>query len=96
MTPAMAETVALAALGWLAGQDDLWPVFLGATGADAAALRSGIRAGAADLEFLAAVLDFILMDDAWVIAAAAAQKIAPERLAQARAVLPGGAAVHWT
>ncbi|MCC5985722.1 MAG: DUF3572 family protein [Rhodobacteraceae bacterium] len=88
----MAETVALAALGWLAAQDDLWPVFLGATGADAAA----VRAGAGDPEFLAAVLDFILMDDAWVIAAAAAQEVAPERLAQARAALPGGAAVHWT
>ena len=74
MTPSAAETIALAALGWLAAQDDLWPVFLGATGADAAAVRLSVRAGAADAEFLAAVLDFILMDDAWVMAAAAAQE----------------------
>ena len=92
MTPHAAETLALSALGWLAGHDELWPVFLGATGADAASLR----AQAQDPEFLAAVLDFILMDDAWVAECAVSLDQNPDTIAHARAALPGGAQVHWT
>ena len=57
-----AETVALQALGWLAANEDLMPTFMGATGASAEDLRT--QAG--DPVFLGAVLDFIMMDDAWV------------------------------
>lgn len=87
-----AETVALQALGWLAGQEDLWGVFLGATGAS----PSGVRARAEDPEFLASVLDFVLMDDAWVCAFAEDTGLAPEDVAPARAALPGGGLPHWT
>jgi len=59
-----AETIALQALGWLAGNDALLPVFLGATGASEADLRER----ATEPEFLGAVLDFLMMDDAWVVA----------------------------
>lgn len=87
-----AETLALRALGWLAGNEDLLPVFLGATGADMA----DIRAGAADPAFLGAVLDFVLMDDAWVLGFAEAAAVPPQSVQQARAALPGGDEVNWT
>ena len=58
-----AETLALKALGWLAGNEELMPVFMGATGASVDDLKE--RAG--DPAFLASVLDFITMDDQWVI-----------------------------
>lgn len=87
-----AETLALQALGWLAAQDDLFGLFLGATGAQAADLR----ARASDPSFLGAVLDFVMQDDTWVIGFAHAASIAPSMVAQARAALPGGDLPHWT
>lgn len=86
-----AETLALQALGWLVGQDDLLPVFLGSTGAGLDSLAAGAR----DPVFLASVLDFLLMDDAWVMACADGIGCAYPALAAARAALPG-AAPHWT
>lgn len=87
-----AETLALQALGWLAGNDALLPVFLTATGASLA----DIRARAGEAQFLGSVLDFVLQDDAWVLDCAAASCAPPEALAAARRALPGGEAVHWT
>jgi hypothetical protein len=91
MTPDRAETVALLALGWLAANDDLLPVFLGATGADATSLR----AGAGDPAFLAGVLRFLTMDDAWVIACCDATGLRYEDPLRALHALPG-AAPDWT
>lgn len=87
-----AETVALQALGWLVGNDDLLPVFLGASGAS----EGDMRAAATDPVFLGSVLDFILMDDAWVMACCEANALPFERLMEARQALPGGEQVHWT
>jgi hypothetical protein len=88
----MAETTALRALGWLAGHDDLFPLFLGATGASA----NDVAARAGEPEFLGAVLDFLLMDDAWVVAFCDAAGLAYSVPMQARAALPGGGQVNWT
>lgn len=88
----MAETLALRALGWLAANDDLFPVFLGATGASA----GDVAARAGDADFLGAVLDFLLMDDAWVVAFCDDAGIAYALPMQARAALPGGGQVNWT
>lgn len=88
----LAETIALRALGWLAGNDELLPVFLGSTGASEAELR----AGASDPAFLAAVLDFLTMDDAWVIAFCDAAGLDYSQPITARQALPGGAQVNWT
>lgn len=88
----MAETLGLQALAWIAGNDDLLPAFLGATGASGAELA----AAAGKPEFLAAVLDFLLMEDAWVIAFCDASGLAYTAPLQARARLPGGNALHWT
>lgn len=87
-----AETVALQALSWLAANDDVLPVFLGATGASLSDLAG--RAGEA--EFLGSVLDFLLMDDAWVMAFCDAAGLPYGAPMQARANLPGGEMVHWT
>lgn len=83
---------ALSVLAWVVGQEELLPVFLGATGASEADLR--LRADEPD--FLASVLDFVLMDDAWVIACAQDLGLAPERIVEIRAGLPGGGQTHWT
>jgi hypothetical protein len=87
-----AETLALRALAWLAGNDDLMPVFMGHTGVAEADLRD--QAGSPF--FLGSVLDFILMDDVWVIAFCDAHGLSYEHVAVARAALPGGDEVHWT
>ncbi len=87
-----AETVGVQALGWLAGNDDLLPVFLGSTGAS----LDDLRAGAGDPAFLGSVLDFVMMDDAWVVAFCDAAGISYSLPMQARAALPGGDQVHWT
>lgn len=87
-----AETIALQALGWLATSEDLLPVFLGSTGLS----ESDLRARAGDPELLAAVLDFLLMDDAWVMAFCEDHGLDGRRLTEARAALPGGEEVHWT
>jgi hypothetical protein len=87
-----AETVGVQALGWLAGNDELLPVFLGSTGAS----LDDLRAGAGEPAFLGSVLDFLLMDDAWVVAFCDAEGLAYDAPLRARAALPGGAEAHWT
>ncbi|WP_298836537.1 DUF3572 domain-containing protein [uncultured Roseobacter sp.] len=87
-----AETLALQVLSWLAGNDDLLPVFLGATGAS----ETDLKSGASDAAFLGSVLDFVMMDDAWVVEACDAAGLAYTSLMQARMALPGGEQVNWT
>ena len=87
-----AETLSLRALAWLVGQEDLLPVFLGATGAS----EADLRARAQEPEFLGSVLDFLAMDDAWVVQFCDAAGLPYDRVMLARAALPGCAQVHWT
>ncbi len=87
-----AETIALQALGWLAGNEELMPVFLGSTGASV----DDLKRQAGDPAFLGSVLDFIMMDDAWVVDCAASVTLPPERIMQARQCLPGGEQINWT
>ncbi|MEL6570856.1 MAG: DUF3572 domain-containing protein [Pseudomonadota bacterium] len=92
MSPEQAETIALQALGWLVGNDELCPTFMGATGTSVDDLKSR----AADPEFQASVLQFITMDDAWVIAFCDACDVPYEAPLQAHFALPGAEQVHWT
>ena len=92
MTQDRAETVGLTAVAWLAANDELLPVFMGSTGIDEAAIRENI----ADPTFHAAVLDFLLMDDAWVGRFCDETGTAYSVPMEARAALPGGETVHWT
>lgn len=87
-----AETIALQALGWLVGNEDLLPVFLGATGASVGDLASSAKQPA----FLGSVLDFLVMDDAWVMAFCDAVNLPYHAPMQACAALPGGEQVNWT
>lgn len=92
MTPERAEVIALQALSWLVGNDDLRDVFLGATGGAA----DDLRTQAAEPAFQASVLDFLTMDDAWVIAFCDLHELKYEDPLMARYALPGAEAVHWT
>ncbi|MBM2294538.1 DUF3572 domain-containing protein [Sulfitobacter pseudonitzschiae] len=90
--PNSAETVALQALAWLAGNEELLPVFQGASGAGADDLRNG----ATDPAFLGSVLDFVMMDDVWVVAFCDSAGLSYDTPMRARAALPGGEQVNWT
>ena len=87
-----AETLALNVLSWLVGNEELLPVFLGSTGASAQDLRDR----ASEPEFLGSVLEFLMLDDSWVIAFCDANSVPYDVPSQARAVLSGGSDVHWT
>lgn len=92
MTSDQASAVALQAAAWLAAETDRLGNFLSATGMDPAVFRNVL-----DLpETQAAILDFVLMDDAWVLDCAASSALDPHVFQQARAVLPGGSLPHWT
>ncbi len=92
MARPQAEALAVQALVWMAGDSDLIGRFLAATGAGLADLRGR----AAEPEFLGFVLDFLLSDEAALVAFAAAENIRPELPMRARAALPGGELPHWT
>lgn len=87
-----AGLLALQALGWLAGNDALLARFLAASGASLADMASA----AGDQAFLVSVLDFLLTDDAWVIAFCEATGHRYSEPLTARAFLSGGQAGHWT
>ena len=87
-----ALVLAIQALGWLAADDEIFPQFMAATGAGI----GEVRARAADADFLAAVLDFLMQDDRWVVAFCDAGGHAYTAVQAARGALPGGANQHWT
>lgn len=86
-----AETLALRALGWLVTNEDLLPVFLGATGASEADLKTR----ATDSSFLGALLEFLMLDDAWIIGFCDHAGLEYDLPRQARDALTGGE-VNWT
>ena len=92
MSPELAQTIALQALAWLVGNDDLCPVFLGATDSSVDDLRDQ----AMDPAFQASVLEFLTNDDAWVMAFCDTVELAYDQPLMARYAIPGAEAVHWT
>lgn len=92
LSPEAAETVALQALAWLVSNDELLPVFLGATGAS----EGDLRARAVEAEFLGSVLEFLTLNDAWVMAFCDAGNLAYEQPMLAAQVLQGPGRTHWT
>ena len=87
-----AENLAIQALGWIAASDDLMGTFMGASGASI----DDVRAQAADPAFLGSVLDFLLMDDAWVTGFCDDNSMDYKRPMAARQMLPGGEIPNWT
>jgi hypothetical protein len=80
-----AESVAIRALGYLAGDDSLMERFLALTGIG----PGDVRAAAAEPGFLAAVLDHVASEESLLLAFAANAGIAPGAVAAARAALAG-------
>ncbi|KPN62185.1 Protein of unknown function [Aliiroseovarius crassostreae] len=87
-----AEVIGLTALTWLVGNEELLPVFLGASGAGI----DDLKQGAGNPEFLAAVLDFLTMDDDWVVEFCRANTLPYDAPMRARHALPGGGQMNWT
>ncbi len=87
-----AEIYALKATNWLFSNQDLLDVFMCSTGVSETTIKSDFHDGL----FLASVLDFLLLDDKWVIAACDAMQLEPEEMYSARQLLPGGQKVNWT
>ncbi len=87
-----AETLALKVLTWLASDPDMLRHFCAATGT--APTDLGTSAG--DAEFLAGVLDFLALDNSWILSFSSHTDVPPETLTSARAALPGGDLPHWT
>ena len=87
-----AEALALRALVWTLDDEQRCQAFMAATGAAPADLA----AGAGDPAFLGAVLDFLLSDEARVIAFCTDENLAFDRPMRARMALPGGDLPHWT
>jgi hypothetical protein len=79
----MAETLAIEALGFIAGDPDTLARFLTASGLG----PSTLRRAAADPAFLAGVLDFLLGNEPELVAFAARAGIPPERIGEVRSVL---------
>lgn len=92
MTPEAGETMALNVLNWILSEDDMRGIFMGAAGLSV----DDVKQGMAETSFLAGVLDFLCMDDAWVVAFCDYAGLPYEAPMQARAALPGGAETHWT
>ena len=87
-----AEILALKALTYLAGMDEMMDRFAALSGME----PGDILERAQDPEMLAGVLEFFLFDEALLTAFCEAHEINPEYPAQARAALPGGDLPHWT
>lgn len=87
-----AHVIALQALAWIVSDDDRLAALMAESGID----PSSLRRSADEPEVLGAVLDHLLRDDQAVIAFCDAQGLPYSAPMTARAVLPGGDALHWT
>ncbi|GAB1362347.1 DUF3572 domain-containing protein [Rhodobacter sp.] len=87
-----AESLALQALAWLAGEDEAFGAFLAASGSDA----GEVRARAGDPDLLGSVLDFLLADEGLLLRFCAETGMNPEAPMRARVLLPGGDVPDWT
>ena len=84
----VAEIVAIQALSFIAADPERLGLFLAESGIGPETLRTA----AADPQFLASVLDFVMRDDATVKAFAGTTELHPTNIAAARQVLGDP---HW-
>ena len=92
MNKEIAETRALEVLNWVLSEDDLIQVFMSATGAS----QDDLRSNTLNHEFLISILDFVLMDDSWVISCSKFMNIDPSQIQVIKMSLDGGQEVNWT
>ena len=90
MTPEAAETLALEAISFIANDEDLVAGLYDQTGMGGDELRDALSNADSVGQTLAGVLDYLLMNDEWVLNFAEQVNIAPEKVLSARAALPGG------
>jgi hypothetical protein len=81
-----AQSIAIRALGFVAGDAELLPRFLAVTGIGASSIRQAAR----EPGFLAGVLDFLLAHEPSLLRFAAETGTDPASVAEARRRLPGG------
>ncbi|MEM6621419.1 MAG: DUF3572 domain-containing protein [Pseudomonadota bacterium] len=87
-----AEVLGLTALGWVAADEHRAGQFFAMAGTNS----DEMRARAQDPEYLGFVLDYVLSDEAMLMAFCEAADVPPDRPMRARAGLPGGDLPHWT
>ena len=92
MDKEIAEIRALEVLTWVLSEPDLIQVFMRATGAS----QDDLRSSTLSHEFLISILDFVLMDDNWVISCSTFLSIEPSQIQIIRLSLDGGQEVNWT
>ena len=85
------EAVAVAALSWIASNEDMLNRFLGLTGISA----GQIRQAAAEPGFLAGVLDFLLAHEPSLMAFCNETETDPDVVQQAREILLGNPGNEW-
>lgn len=91
ITQDWAETLALQALAQIIAQPDLCGRFLDMTGIEPVDLSARV----ADIDFLAAVLEFLLGDEPRLLEFCSALQINPKQPALAHGLLLGGRAPDW-
>lgn len=91
MTQDQAETLALKALLWIAGDEEVLSRLAASTGAGPDDFRE--RAG--DPAFLAGILGFLLGEDRWVQGFCDAEGLPYDAPMRALAALPGGRHESW-
>ncbi len=87
-----AEIRALEVLTWVLMDDELVQIFMGTTGAS----QEDFRTDNLSHEFFISILDFVLMDDSWVISCSKFLKTDPSQIQNIRVSLEGGQQVNWT
>lgn len=91
MIAANAETIALQALAFIAGDEDILNAFMASCGCS----LDEVKGSAADPAFLGGVLDFVLQDDRNVLEFCRTAGLEPSDLFRARHALPGSPGVEF-
>ncbi|MCW9034039.1 MAG: DUF3572 domain-containing protein [Rhodospirillales bacterium] len=86
-----AETIALQALAFIAGEDRALEGLISQTGLG----FEDMKAQVGDATFLAGVMDFTLSDESLLLAFCEAAELPPETPTQARRALPGGEQLEY-
>ena len=87
-----AELFAARVLEWLSTDSARLGAFMAATGSAPADMRKALGQPG----FLLAIIEFLMANEEQLLACCADLGVPPERPAEARAALPGGAEMHWT
>lgn len=91
MTPDRAETVALRALSFIAGDEEIAQAFAGATGSSLAEAPGRLK----EAGYLSGILEFLVLEDRWIKAFCDAEGLPYDTPLRALAAMPGGRREEW-